>query len=131
MSKPDQKKRLKEIKEKIKAIDKRMQKFKEEIKLPVVDKPETIQPATFETPFFKEVLLLFNRFVPNGLSLYILLFFKYPIRLSDIRVSTRVLRFNITVKTQNVLYNDIAREVLKKTLCTSNNLEFKSNNDLL
>jgi hypothetical protein len=89
MSKPDHKQRLKEIKRKMNAIDKRMKTFKEEIMLPVVKKTGHEQPATFETPFYN----------------------KFPIRLSDIRVSTRVLRFNITVKSHTVLYNDITREV--------------------
>ena len=60
MSKPYHKIRIKEIKAKMNAIDKRMKKFKEEIKLPVVKKPEHIQPATFETNFFKNVIILTN-----------------------------------------------------------------------
>lgn len=106
-SKPDHKKRIREVKEKMRAIDKRMQKFKEEIMLPVVKKPEHVQPNTIETNYFKNVIVLVSNLV-QILTSFVL---KFPLRLSDIRVSTRVLRFNITVKTQSVLYNDITREI--------------------
>jgi hypothetical protein len=55
MSKPDHKKRMKEIKRKMNAMDKRMKKFKEEIMLPVVAKTGHVQPSTFETPFYNNV----------------------------------------------------------------------------
>ena len=36
---------------------------------------------------------------------------KFPIRLSDIRVSTRVLRYNMTLKPFSPLYNNISGEI--------------------
>jgi hypothetical protein len=56
MSKPDHKQRMKDIKTKMRTIDKRYENFLEEIKLPVVKSIEQHpQPATFETPFFNNV----------------------------------------------------------------------------
>lgn len=56
MSKPGLKERIKEIKKKIKAIDQRHEKFKEEIKLPINAENEgIIQPATVETKIFNDV----------------------------------------------------------------------------
>lgn len=58
MSKPGLKERMKEIKAKIKAIDKRRKKFMEEIKLPInEEKQGIVQPATVETRIFNNVKL--------------------------------------------------------------------------
>jgi hypothetical protein len=37
--------------------------------------------------------------------------FKFPVRLSDIRISTRVLRFNMTVSLFDPIFNDINKDV--------------------
>jgi len=59
MSKPDHKQRMKDIKKKMKIIDKRYENFLEEIKLPLVKSIEQHpQPATFEAPFFNNVNIL-------------------------------------------------------------------------
>ena len=58
MSKPDHKQRMRDIKNKMKIIDKRYENFLEEIKLPLVKSIEQHpQPATFETMFFNNVNL--------------------------------------------------------------------------
>jgi hypothetical protein len=80
---------MSEIKKKIKAIDDRYRNFLDEIKLPVHDEFEHPQPATFEFNFYNN----------------------FPIRLSDIRVSTRVLRYNMTLKPFPPLYNNISGEI--------------------
>ncbi|CAF0769383.1 unnamed protein product [Brachionus calyciflorus] len=90
MSKPNLKERMKEIKEKMKTIDRKYKQFLEEIKLPVNDETNAfVQPATFETKIYNNL----------------------PIRLSDVRVSNRVLRYNITIKPYGPLYNDISGEI--------------------
>ena len=72
MSKPGLKDRLKEIKAKIRAIDKRYEKFKEEIKLPInAEKEGIIQPATVETKIFNNVKFTFQAFFHFKLYLII------------------------------------------------------------
>ena len=46
---------MKELKRKIKDIDSRYTNFMDEIKLPVNNELEHLQPATFETNFFDNV----------------------------------------------------------------------------
>ncbi|RNA18146.1 coiled-coil domain-containing 87-like isoform X1, partial [Brachionus plicatilis] len=68
----------------------RYKNFLEETKLPINEEKEGIvQPATVQTNIFNN----------------------FPIKLSDIRVSNRVLRYNITIKPFGPLYNDISGEI--------------------
>lgn len=123
MSKPGLKERMKEIKAKIKAIDKRRKKFMEEIKLPInEEKQGIVQPATVETRIFNNVKLnekkSFSKIQKNFI-------FQFPIRLSDVRVSNRVLRYNITIKPFGPLYNDIHGEVEKNIFLIFFNFNFQ------
>jgi len=63
MSKPNSKERIKEIKKKIKAIDKRYEQFLQEIKLPLVKKEDQVQPATFQTKFNNNVTIMTQQYM--------------------------------------------------------------------
>lgn len=59
-TKSNQKMRMREIKSKIKEINKRYKKFMEEIKLPLVNKRTHVQPSTLEIKFFNNVYYRFD-----------------------------------------------------------------------
>ena len=93
-SSADQKRQMKETKQKLLIMEQRLAKFKEETRLRAAsraDKAQEKQSAFVET-----------RLVAGHLG---------NVRLSDIRVSTRVLRYAMTVQTHGPLFNDINQEI--------------------
>ena len=86
----------------------------DEIKLPVNNELAHRQPATFETNFYNNVEINLKKLLKIFNYIYN---FQFPIRLSDIRVSPRILRYSMTLKTFMPLYNNITSEVnLEKNL---------------